>query len=225
MSRGRFSLAIGAGERLNEHVTGARWPSIPERHDMLEEAIDIFRTLWSGGAHTIRGKHFTVDHARLYDLPKAAIPITVGVSGPHSVALAATKADGMMATQAEPQLVRDYLDKAGKPGPRYAEVSLAYAETEQLALALLRERFRFGALGWSVNSELPTVEGFESASQFIRPEDLKDSAGLGPDPESHLAAIRKYLDAGFDHIALVGVGEEQTKFIDFFERELKPRLN
>src|SRR4051812_4088268 len=65
MSEGRFSLAIGAGERLNEHVTGVRWPSIPERHEMLAEAIDIFRILWSGGAHTIRRKHFVVDHARL----------------------------------------------------------------------------------------------------------------------------------------------------------------
>ena len=45
MSDNRFSLAIGAGERLNEHVTGARWPSIPERHEMLAEAIDIFRSL------------------------------------------------------------------------------------------------------------------------------------------------------------------------------------
>src|SRR5436305_11575370 len=55
MSKNRFSLAIGAGERLNEHVTGARWPSIPERHDMLGEAIDIFRALWSGGIHSHEG--------------------------------------------------------------------------------------------------------------------------------------------------------------------------
>ncbi|CAN7460896.1 TIGR03557 family F420-dependent LLM class oxidoreductase [Phenylobacterium sp. LjRoot225] len=224
MSGGRFSLAIGAGERLNEHVTGARWPSIPERHEMLEEAIDIFRTLWSGGAHTIRGKHFTVDHARLYDLPDRPITITVGVSGPQSVALAAEKADGMMATEADPKLVQDYLAKAARPGPRYGEVGLAYAETETAALELLRDRSRFGAFGWSVMSELPTVEGFEAASQFVRPEDLKESAGLGPDPESHLKAIRKYADAGFDHIVLLGVGDEQEKFIDFFARELKPRL-
>ena len=83
MSDNRFSLAIGAGERLNEHVTGARWPSIPERHDMLAEAIEIFRTLWKGGAHTLRLPHFTVDHARLYDLPDRPIPIIVGVSGAH----------------------------------------------------------------------------------------------------------------------------------------------
>jgi G6PDH family F420-dependent oxidoreductase len=224
MSDNRFTLAIGAGERLNEHVTGARWPSIPERHEMLAEAIDIFRALWKGGVHTIRRAHFTVDHGRLYDLPSRPIPIVVGVSGPHSVALAASKADGIMATEAKAELVQDYQRHAAKPGPRYAEVVLSYAESEQKALQMVHERFRFGALGWSVQSEIPTIEGFEAASQYVRPEDLKDSAGLGPDPEAHLKVIRQYLDAGFDHIVLTAVGPEQAKFIDFFERELKPKL-
>src|SRR3954454_1804734 len=75
MSNNRFTLGVGAGERLNEHVTGARWPSIPERHEMLAEAIGVFRALWSGGVHTIGATHFTVDHARLYDLPNEPIPI------------------------------------------------------------------------------------------------------------------------------------------------------
>jgi G6PDH family F420-dependent oxidoreductase len=224
MSDNRFTLAIGAGERLNEHVTGARWPSTPERHEMLAEAIDIFRILWKGGVHTFRRAHFTVDHARIYDLPSQPIPIIVGVSGPHSVALAANKADGIMATDPDPALVRDYQRHAAKPGPRYGETALAYADSEQAALQLMDERFRFGVLGWRVLSEVPTVEGFEAASQYVRPEDLKGSAALGPDPESHLHVIAKYVDAGFDHIVLLGVGPEQAKFIDFFARELKPRL-
>jgi G6PDH family F420-dependent oxidoreductase len=224
MSGERFTLAIGAGERLNEHVTGTRWPSVPERHEMLAEAIDIFRALWSGGVHTIRRAHFTVDHARLHDLPTRPIPIVVGASGPQAVALAAQKGDGMMATEARPELVQDYRRLAARPGPRYAEVTLAYAESEQQALAVLHERFRFGALGWSAMSELPTIEAFEAATRYVRPQDMKDQAGVGPDPQSHLKAIGRYLDAGFDHIVLTGVGPEQGKFIDFFEQELKPKL-
>jgi G6PDH family F420-dependent oxidoreductase len=224
MSNDRFTLAIGAGERLNEHVTGARWPSVLERHDMLAEAIQIFRTLWSGGVHTIRLEHFIVDHARLYDAPRQPIPIVVGVSGPRSVALAAEKADGIMATEPKADLVKDYQAKASQPGPRYAEVTLGYAQSEAAALAMVHDRFRFGALGWSVMSEAPSVESFEAATRFIRPEDLKDSAGLGPDPDSHLRAIARFVDAGFDHIVLTGVGDDQAGFIAFFHRELKPRL-
>jgi G6PDH family F420-dependent oxidoreductase len=223
MSENRFSLALGAGERLNEHVTGARWPSIPERHDMLREAIQICRELWEGGVCNYDGDHFKVDHARIYDLPERPIPIILGVSGPESVALAATYADGIMTTEAEPQLVDDFLNEGGE-GPRYAEVSLAYAASDQEGLELARDRFRFSAFDWSVNSELPTVEGFEAASEFVTGEDLADRISAGPRVEPHLKAIRKYVDAGFDHIVLTGIGPDQAGFIDFFERELKAEI-
>ena len=75
-----------------------------------------------------------------------------------------------------------------------------------------------------MNSELPTVEGFEAATAFVRPDDLKDSIALGPDVETHLATIGRYLDAGFDHIVLTAPGPEQAGFLRFFEQELKPRL-
>ena len=224
MSENRFTLAIGAGERLNEHVTGARWPSVVERHAMLGEAIDIFRALWSGGAHTRVGAHFTIDHAQLYDRPDQPIPIVLGVSGPGGLRLAKEKADGIMATEPKADLVEAFRAGPKPNGPRYCEVALAYAETEAAALALAHARFKFSPFGWSVMSELPSVQGFEAAARFVRPEDMKDLVGAGPDAESHLAVIRKCADAGFDHIVLVGVGPDQAAFIDFFERDLRPRL-
>jgi G6PDH family F420-dependent oxidoreductase len=225
MSGGRFTLAIGAGERLNEHVTGAAWPSVPERHEMLGEAIDIFRALWDGGVHTRHGRHFTVDHAQLYDAPDQRIPIVVGVSGPGSVALAAAKADGIMATEPKGELVGDFRSRAGTAAPCYSEVALAYAASEEQGRKLAHERFRFSAFGWSVMSELPSVQAFEAASRFVKPADLEDTIPGGPDVERHLDAIRKHVDAGFDHIVLIGIGPDQQGFIDFFERELRPRLN
>jgi G6PDH family F420-dependent oxidoreductase len=222
MSKGRFTLAVGAGERLNEHITGARWPSTPERHAMLGEAIDIFRTLWAGGVHSWKGDWFVLDHARLYDLPDDPIDVVVGVSGPASVSLALEKADGIMATEPKPDLVGGFRSK--KQGPAYAEAVLSYAPTEQAGLEQAHRTFRFSALGWPVNSELRDVDGFESASQFVRPEDLAPSVAAGPDVEVHLAVIRKYVDAGFDHIVLTCPGQEQSRFIEFFEKELRPRL-
>lgn len=223
LSDGRFTLAVGAGERLNEHVTGARWPSIPERHEMLSEAIDIIRLLWSGGVHTHAGKHYVLDHAQLYDLPDAPVPIVVGVSGPKSVELAVEKADGIMATEAKAELV-DGFRKAKGDGPAYAEAVLAYAQTEEEGLRVAHERFRFSALGWAVNSELPTVAGFEEATAFVRPEDLKDAVAAGPDVARHVAVVKKYADAGFDRIVLTAPGPDQAGFIRFFEEKLKPEL-
>src|SRR5690606_8590319 len=131
LSEDRFTLAVGAGERLNEHVTGAHWPSIPERHEMLGEAIDIFRLLWSGGVHTHVGDFFVLDHARLYDLPDKPIPVVLGVSGEKSVELAAEKADGIMTTEPKADLVQGFREQAASAdGPAYAEATLAYAASE-----------------------------------------------------------------------------------------------
>ncbi|VWX46415.1 TIGR03557 family F420-dependent LLM class oxidoreductase [Novosphingobium sp. 9U] len=223
MSDNRFSLAIGAGERLNEHVTGALWPSTPIRHEMLGEAIDIFRLLWDGKVHSYEGQFFDVDHAQLYDAPEQPITVTLGVSGPKSIELAAEKADGIMATEAKPELVQGYKD-AGGSGPVYGEVTLAWAPSEEEGRKIAHERFRFGALGWAVNSELRDVDGFEAATQFVRPEDLKDTIPAGPDPAVHLEAIAKYVDAGFTHVVLTCPGDDQAGFIAFAEKELLPKL-
>jgi G6PDH family F420-dependent oxidoreductase len=224
LSGNRFTLALGAGERLNEHVTGARWPSTPERHAMLGEAIDIFRLLWSGGVHTHKAEHFEVDHARLYDVPDKPIPIIVGVSGEGGLKLAADKADGIMATEPKKELTDGFKLRSHKPGPCYSEVALAYAPSEKEALKLAKERFSFAALAWPVNSELPTVEGFEAAVKFIREDDLSETIAMGPDPERHIAAIQKHIEAGFDRICLVGIGPDQKAFTEFFRTELQPRL-
>lgn len=222
MSKDRFTLAVGAGERLNEHVGGQPWPSVAERHAMLGEAIEVFRELWEGGARAYEGDYFVLDHAELFDLPKNPIPVIVGVSGEKSVALAIQHGDGIMATEPSKELVQGFTK--AKKGPVYGEISLAYAPSEKEGLKLAKERFAFSALGWQVNSELPSVEGFEAATKYVREEDLAETIPAGPDPEVHLKAIRNFLDAGFDHIALLGIGPDQPGFIRFVEKELFPKL-
>ena len=48
LSDGRFTLGLGAGENLNEHIVGGQWPIAGVRHEMLEEAVEIIRALWAG---------------------------------------------------------------------------------------------------------------------------------------------------------------------------------
>lgn len=224
MSDNRFSLALGAGERLNEHVTGELWPSTPIRHAMLGEAIDICRMLWDGKLHTFEGEFYDIDHARLYDAPEQPITLTLGVSGEKSVALAADKADGIMATSPDYELVEGFRKRSGTDGPAYGEVTLAWAATEEEGRRIAHDRFRFSAFDWSVNSELRDVAGFEAASKYVRPEDLAETIPAGPDPEVHLAAVRKWLDAGFDHVVLLCPGDDQAGFAAFCEKELLPKL-
>ena len=224
MSDGRFTLAVGSGERLNEHVVGLGWPAVHERHDMLREAIEVIRLLWRGETCTHEGEYYHLDSARLYDLPEQPIPLVVGVSGDKSVQLAAEVGDGIMAVEAKRELVDDWRKAGGADGPRYGEMSLGYATSKRRGLELVHRYMRFGAFEWSVLAELPNVGAFEAASKYVRPKDLQDEIPHGPDVEPYVEAVREFVDAGFDHVVLLAVGDEQEQFFRFFERELRDAL-
>ena len=223
LSGERFTLGLGSGERLNEHIIGAGWPGRAERQERLSEAVDIVQGLLAGTVTNYRGKHLVLDHARLFDRPRRKVPVAIAAGGPHAARLAAEKADALIATEARADLIEAYRS-AGGAGPRYAEVSLCYAEREDEAVKTAHRFFRWSPLGWPVNAEMPDVEGFGAASKFVSPEAVAHEISCGPSLEHHLEAIAKYAKAGFDHIILVQIGPEQDAFIEFFERALRPAL-
>ncbi|WP_028647583.1 TIGR03557 family F420-dependent LLM class oxidoreductase [Nocardiopsis sp. CNT312] len=223
LSEGRFSLGVGSGERLNEHVVGQGWPSIATRHEMLREAIEIIRLLWSGGYHSYRGRHLVLEDARVFDLPDEPPPILVAAGGPRAAALAAELGDGLFCTEPEREFTRVYEDGGGT-GPRYAEVPLAWADSEQGALESARAMFRFGATGWKVQAELPNPVNFEAATAFVGEEEMAGTFGHGPDPDRHLEAASRFVDAGFDHLCLINAGPDPQGFFAFFETELAEPL-
>jgi G6PDH family F420-dependent oxidoreductase len=224
MSEGRFTLALGTGERLNEHVVGQGWPSVDHRHEMLREAIDILRALWSGELISHTGPYFDIETARIYDLPDPEIPIVVGISGEKSARLAADVGAGIMAVEPNSTLVQQW-ESAGGKGARYGEMALGYAKSKDEGLQLAHKYMRFGALAWSVLTELPGVAAFEEATQFVKPDDLRESMPHGSDVRAYVQAVKKFTDAGFDHVVLLAVGPDQAGFIRFFEEELKPALD
>ena len=223
MSDGRFTLALGAGERLNEHVVGQGWPAVDHRHGMLREAIEIMRELWSGEMVTHSDTYFDVEAARIYDLPDKEIPIVVGAGGDKSATLAAEMGAGLMAVEPKRELVQEWKSAGGR-GACYGELALGYAKSKDEGLKLAHKYSRFGALGWNVLVELPGVAAFEEATQYIKPEDLRDSVPHGPDVDTYVQAVKKFTDAGFDHVVLLGVGPDQESFIRFFQEQLGPRL-
>ena len=223
ISGGRFKLGLGAGERLNEHIIGVGWPGRAERQERLAEALDIIQGLLAGTLRNYRGKHLLLDHAWLFDRPKQKPPVIVAVAGPHGVATAAAKADGLIATEAKPELIEAYR-KAGGKGPRYCEVALCYAAREDEAKKTAHRYFRWSLSGWPVMAELPDPEGFAAASESVTADDVGEQVSCGPSADKHLQAIDKYVQAGFDHIILTQIGPEQEAFAEFFARELAPAL-
>ncbi len=223
LADGRFVLGVGSGERLNEHVIGDAWPSVAVRQEKLREALEIIRLLWSGGYQSYEGKHLQLSDARVFDLPETLPPIVVASGGDQASALAAELGDGLFATEPLPELVSAYTDAGGK-GPRYCEVPLAYADTEDAGAESAQELFRFGQLGWKVMSELPNPINFEAAAEYVTAETMRESMACGPDVNRHVEVFTQFQDAGFDHLALLSAGPDVDAFLDFFESELRDRL-
>jgi G6PDH family F420-dependent oxidoreductase len=226
LSGGRFRLGLGAGENLNEHVVGQRWPMVGERHEMLAEAVEVIGALFDGdGTVNCRGRHFDVESAILYDLPDERVPIGIAVSGPDSCRLAGAHADLMIAVEPKAELGEAF-DAAGGAGkPRVGQVAVCWDPDREAAVRRAHEQFRWFGFGWKVNADLPNPAAFAAAAQFVTPEQVGEAIACGPDVEKHIEAIRPYLDAGFDEVALVQIGAEtQADFCAWAERELLPAL-
>ncbi len=224
LSDGRFTLGVGAGERLNEHVVGRGWPPVSVRHEMLREAVEIIRLLWQGGYQSFRGRHLTLEDARLFDLPDEPIELAIAASGDDSLALAIELGDGLIATSPEAELVDRF--RAGRSGAASVtgQIPVAWAPDTGAALELAHRQFRWSALGWKVQAELPNPVNFEAAAQHVRPEDLAGAIPHGPDVGTYVAAVRQFADAGFDRVALVQVGDDQDGFFEFWRSTLRPEL-
>ena len=146
LSEGRFTLGVGAGEQLSEHIVGQGWPAVGPRHEMFRESLEIIRRLWSGGFHSYDGKHLKLEDARVFDLPETPPQIIVAIGGPASARIAAELGDGIFTTDPDPSLTSAYAE-AGGTGPRYTEVPLSWATNEGDAVSSAHEKFRFGPPG------------------------------------------------------------------------------
>ena len=216
---GRFFLGVGTGERLNEHILGQHWPEWEIRAEMLEEAVDVIRALWTGGVTSHHGRHYTVENARLYTLPDRLPPIHVAGSAPRMATLAGRIGDGFIGTGPEQDVVDAYR-KAGGEGPRFGQVTVCWAEDEAAARRTALAWWPTAAIHGNATQELALPADFEDLGTLVDEEAIAEVIPCGPDKRPILDAIGKYVDAGYDHVYLHQVGPEQRGFLDFAAAEL-----
>jgi G6PDH family F420-dependent oxidoreductase len=224
LSDGRFTLGLGAGENLNEHVIGAGWPPVAERHEMFAEAVQIIKELLAGdGYTTFHGEYYAVDGGKIWDLPEGGVPIGIAVSGKRSVELAGEYADLMIATEPKVELGQMF-DAAGGAGkPRVGQMPISYGPDKAAAVTRAHSLFRWFGLGWKVNADLPGTAGFDAASQFVREEDVAASIPCGDDVEAVIEAAKDYAETGFTHLALVQIGgDQQEPYLQWTKKTLLP---
>jgi G6PDH family F420-dependent oxidoreductase len=222
---GHFSLGLGTGEALNEQILGDPWPEAAERREMLEEAVEVIRTLWSGGAQSHRGRHYRVQHARIYDLPEHPPQIIISGFGPRAVELAARIGDGYCTVGPDADAVAAFRSAATAAEPIVqGGLKVCFGPDEQRARELVHTLWANEGLPGELAQILPTPSHFEQASELVTVERATESVPCGPDVDAHLDAIQAYADAGFDELYVNQIGPDQDAFFDAYGDSILPRL-
>jgi G6PDH family F420-dependent oxidoreductase len=221
----RFRLGVGSGEALNEHVVGADWPQVSVRLEMLEEAVGVIRQLLSGEEVSHYGKHYTVENARLYDVPEQPVPIDVSGFGPTAVALAARVGDGFITMDPDEEAVARFRRGGGGQQPARGGLKVCYDIERPAAVHTVAERWPNMFLPGELSQLLPTPAHIEQATHLVTEQQVEDSGMVcGDDPEEHVRALAAYADAGFDAVHVNQVGTDMRGFFDFYRTKVLPQL-
>ena len=221
---GRFFLGVGTGENLNEHVLGAKWPASDERLEMLEEAVEVIRLLWQGGYQTHRGKHYTVENLRIFDLPNEPIEIAVAAMQPQAAELAGRIGDSLVNVAPKKEIVEKFEESGGKGKPRYGQITVCYAKSKDDAKKTAFEFWPNALVEGSASQELPLPSDFEQLVEGREADELGGTMTLGPDVAEYVDKVKEYDKAGYTHVYFHHVGPDQDAYLTFAQNELLPKL-
>jgi probable non-F420 flavinoid oxidoreductase len=226
MFPGRFWVALGSGEAMNEHVTGQKWPRKEVRDARLRECVDVIRRLLAGEEVSHDGL-VTVDRAVIYTLPEQQPALIAPAVSVATARKGADWADGLVTINQPHEKLREmiaaYRD-AGGQGKLVLQVHVSWDPDHDRALGLAHDQWRSNVFPPPLCWDLDSPEAFEHASAHVTPEAVTESVRVSADLGQHTAWLQEYLELGFDEIYLHHVGKEQRPFLDAFGEHVLPQL-
>jgi probable non-F420 flavinoid oxidoreductase len=227
MFPGRFSVALGSGEAMNEHITGNPWPPKEIRNDRLAECVEVIRRLLAGERVTHEGL-VRVHEAKIWSLPDKPPPLIAAALSPETAEWAASWADGMITVNQPEETLREIVhafeSKAGPDKPLILQVHLGWSQNEADALADAHRQWRGNVLPGPIGQELKLAEHFDLAARFVTPEEVKNTVDISADLSWHADNLARYEELGFDTLMCHNVGTNQEAFIDAFADKVLPQL-
>lgn len=224
LTGGRFRLGVGTGEALNEHVLGGPWPTVDVRLEMLEEAVKLMRRLWTGETVSHRGRHYTVDTARLYTLPETPPEVHVSAFGPKAMEVACRIGDGFITTKPDADAVRTFKQARGRDAVTQVGLKVGWAPTRDEAVDHAHRLWRNSGVPGELAQVLPSPQHFAQVSELVTREMTASSTALGPDVAAHLDAVGEAVDAGFDEVYVANMGPHWRELMEVFSTEVLPEL-
>jgi coenzyme F420-dependent glucose-6-phosphate dehydrogenase len=220
LNPGRMILGVGSGESLNEiAVTGGEWPAAKERLARLREATELIHRLWTEDLVTFEGQYYRTLNATIYDKPAQPIPIYISAGGPVAAKFAGRAGDGFICT-------------SGKGDTLYREQLLpAVAEGARTAGRDPESIEKMIEVKVSFDMDLPA----EDKANIHDPREMEAKAAtvadqahkrwlVSSDPEEHIEQIRPYIELGFTHLVFHAPGDDQSRFLQLYAKEILPRL-
>ena len=224
LTGGGFALGVGTGEALNEHILGDRWPEYEVRAEMLEEAVEVMRALFTGERTSHRGQHYPVQDARLYTAPERPLPVHVSGFGPKSAELAGRIGDGFITMQPDSDLVEAFREGGGAGKPVLGGLKVCWNPDRDQAVKTVHRLWPTELLPGELAQILPTPTHFEQASQLVTEQQVANAVVCGDEVAQHVDAVRAYVDAGFDEVFVGQIGQEYRGFFDFYRDQVLPQL-
>ncbi len=188
ISSGRAILGIGAAWHDVEHTSyGVDFPSVAERLDMLEEAVQICRLMFEEDAPTFEGRYFSIHDAFNFPRPiqTGGPPILVGGGGERrTLKIAATYADACNLF-GDVSVVRRKIDVLTRHCERIGRDPSEICKTRLSALVIAEN-----------NSK--ASDKLEKLARARNYDDTQLSTVVWGDPQTVAEKSRQYIDAGLD---------------------------
>jgi coenzyme F420-dependent glucose-6-phosphate dehydrogenase len=221
----RFWIALGSGEFINEHITGEKWPSKPQRNARLLECVQVIRRLLAGETVTHQGL-VNVEEAKLYTRPAKSPLLLCAAVSKDTAAWAGEWADGLLTTHKPYEELKEVVDafrnNGGEGKPMYVKVQLSYARNEEDALSGAHDQWRANIFQGTVLGDMPTTAHFDAAAEFVKPEDLRNMVRISSDIQEHINWIKQDISLGFEKVILHNVNLDQATFIQDFGEQVLP---
>ncbi|HVM29890.1 MAG TPA: TIGR03885 family FMN-dependent LLM class oxidoreductase [Candidatus Limnocylindrales bacterium] len=226
MYPGRFWMAVGSGEALNEAITGERWPYKQERNARLRESVEIMRALWRGETVTHHGL-VRVEEAKLYTRPAEPPMIFAAAVSEQTARWAGEWADGLITIAAPPEeaaKVADAFRERAPDKPLLMQVQVAWADSDDKAVNLARERWPIVAISGDVLWDLRQPEHFQAAIENADPSVYRENMLATSSIDEIVERMSRYVEIGFERLYLHQVGPDQHRFIETFAERVLPQV-
>lgn len=131
----------------------------------------------------------------------------------------------MITTAPDSEIVETYIDDNDAVGPRYGQITVCWAASEEEARKTAFEWWPNSAIRGELGAELPLPRHFEQAAKMVSEDDVAEAIVCGPDARKHIEAIEEYARVGFDHIYFHQVGPDQEGFMRFYADNVLPSVS